>query len=484
MADQYDLVVIGGGSAGLTIGRYGPKLGARIAVVEEGKLGDDCTWYGCVPSKALLASAKVASLARHSEEFGLPPLDAGGNIDLGPVMDRVAAVQRQIYETDDSPESLRAAGSDVIEGRGEFVSPRELRVDGRPVRSRYYCVATGSRPIVPEIPGLDTVPHYTNESVFSELRELPARLLVLGAGPIGVELGQAFARLGSRVTIVEAAPRILPREDGECAAVLHESLVADGMTIASGTRATRFSIDGGHRCAVLERGGREEQIEIDAVLVAVGTRPNVHGVGLDAAGVEYSERGVTVDARLRTSNPRIYASGDVLGRQQFTHTAAHESSIVLTNVVTPIRAKVDYRLVPAVTFTDPEVASIGFSDEEARAAHGGDVRVFRFPFSRTDRAITDGETRGFAKVVTAGRKDRIVGAQIVGPAAGELIHECALAIQHRMGAVDLGHAIHAYPTLANAPQHAAGRAFDARLQRTWVQAMLRGYGRLSRLLAR
>ena len=423
MADQYDLVVIGGGSAGLTIGRYGPKLGARIAVVEEGKLGGDCTSYGCVPSKALLASAEVASLARRSEEFGLPPLDAGGNIDLGPVMDRVAAVQHQIYEADDSPESLRAAGSDVIEGRGEFVSPRELRVDGRPVRSRYHCVATGSRPIVPEIPGLDTVPHYTNESVFSELRELPARLLVLGAGPIGVELGQAFARLGSRVTIVEAAPRILPREDAECAAVLHESLVADGMTIASGTRATRFSIEGGRRCAVLERGGREEWIEIDAVLVAVGTRPNVHGVGLDAAGVEYTERGITVDARLRTSNPRIYASGDVLGRQQFTHTAAHESSIVLMNVFTPIRTKVDYRLVPAVTFTDPELASIGFSDEEARAAHGGDVRVFRFPSSRIDRAITDGETRGFAKVVTAGRKDRIVGAQIVGPAAGELIHE-------------------------------------------------------------
>ena len=517
--DSYDLVVIGGGSAGLVIGLHGPLLGARIAIVEEARLGGDCTWFGCVPSKALLASANVAAQSARAEQYGLPPVEPRAPVDLGRVMDRVAAVQQQIYDREDSPEVVRAAGSDVITGHGEFVSPRELRVDGRPLRARYYCVATGSRPVVPAIPGLDLVPHYTNETVFGELRTLPARLIVLGAGPIGVELAQAFARLGSAVTLVEVAARVLPGEDADLAAVLHEALRADGVEIRTSTRATRFAIEGAQRCAYLEHDGpelsstersstehsstehsstehsstehsstehssTEERREVDAVLLATGKRPRVHGLGLEAAGVRFDERqGIEVDARLRTSSDRIFASGDVIGGYQFTHTAAQESSVVMMNALTPLRRTIDYRLVPRVTFTDPEVASVGLSEDEARALHGDAVRAYRFPFARVDRAVVDGTTAGFSKIVTA-KRDRIVGAQIVGPAAGELIHEYALAISRGVDAVSLGHAVHAYPTLANGPAHAAGQAFEPRLRRLAPRALLGLYLRWSRLFQR
>ena len=312
---------------------------------------------------------------------------------------------------------------------------------------------------------------------------------MLGGGPIGVELGQAFARLGSSVTIVEASSRILPREDAELAGALHLTLVNEGIEILAGARVTRFALEGGRRCAYISGGaaksGGEERRELDAVLIAVGKRPNVKDMGLDAAGVEHdAKRGIAVDPQLRTSNPRIFAVGDVTGGLQFTHVAAYEAGLVLMNSLTPIRRKADYSLVPAVTFTDPEVASVGLSEDEARARHGRDVQVYRYPFAETHRAITDGETAGFAKLVTAGGKERIVGAQIVGPSAGELIHEYALAIAQGVPAVDLGHAVHAYPTLSNGPQFAAGLAFEEKLKRPWLRGFLGGYLRLARLLGR
>jgi pyruvate/2-oxoglutarate dehydrogenase complex dihydrolipoamide dehydrogenase (E3) component len=478
---SYDLVVIGGGSAGLLIGKYGPLLGARIAVVERARLGGDCTWFGCVPSKALLASANVAAQAARAEEFGLPPLDAREPVDLGRVMDRVAAIQQRIYDTEDAPDIVRAAGSDVIEGHAEFVSPHELRVGNATVRSRYYCIATGSTPVTPPIPGLDVVPHYTNENVFTELREPPGRLLVVGAGPVGLELGQALARLGSRVTIVDVASQILPAEDPELASALAGALASEGIELLTSTRVARFALEGGRRCAYLEHDGVEERRELDAVLVAVGKRPTVQGLGLDAAGVDHDPAtGIAVDRRLRTSNPRVYGSGDVIGGHQFTHTAAHEAGIVLMNALTPIKRKADYRLVPRVVFTEPELAAVGMSEAAARAAHGDVVRAYRHPFDRVDRAVADGVGVGFAKIVT-GKKDRILGAQIVGPAAGELIHEYALAIERGVDAVTLGHAVHAYPTLANGPQLAAGEAFPPRLRRPLQRIVLGLYLRLSRL---
>ena len=518
MPDSYDLVVIGGGSAGLLLGLYGPKLGARIAIVEEARLGGDCTWYGCVPSKALLASANLAAHSARAEEYGLPAVEPRGPLDLARVMDHVAATQQHIYEHEDSPEVVRAAGSEVISGHGEFVAPGELHVDGRLVRSRYYCIATGSRPFVPPIPGLELVPHYTSETVFAELRTLPARLLVVGAGPIGVELGQAFARLGSAVTLVEVAARVLPAEDAELAAVLHDALRADGVEVRTSTRVTRFAVEGTQPsrqpCAYLESGGVKPtgaeptgpqstgpkaagpepggpeqsgaagRLEVDAVLLATGKRPRVQGLGLEAAGVRFdATRGIEVDAQLRTTGERVYAAGDVIGGHQFTHTAAQESAVVLMNALTPLRRKIDYSLVPRVTFTDPEVASVGLSEDEARALHGDAVRAYRFPFARVDRAVVDGTTAGFSKIVTA-KHDRIVGAQIVGAAAGELIHEYALAIGKGVDAVSLGHAVHAYPTLGNGPARAASQAFERQLRGVVPRTALGLYLRWSRRFQR
>lgn len=484
----YDLVVIGGGSAGLTIGALGPKLGARVAVVEANRMGGDCTWYGCVPSKALLASGRAAARARDTERYGLPIFEQRGEVDLGRVMDRIAALQQQIYEESDSPDHLRALGCDVLEGRGRFVAPDELLVDGQTVRARTFCIATGSRALVPPIDGLDAVPYLTNETIFTELRELPRRLLVIGGGPVGTELGQALARLGSAVTITELEPRLLPREDPELGELLCEALEADGLRIRTGVTVTRVTAEGGRGCATVDVDGGREEIEFDALLVATGRRPNIEGLGLDAAGVACEETGsIKVDRFLRTTNRRIYACGDVIGRQYSTHAAGYEATTVLRNALFPLRSKANYDLVPAVTFTDPEVASVGLTEEQARATHGSKVRVYRYPFAGTDRAKVDGLTTGMAKLVCVQRlsgNDRVVGAQIIGPAAGELIHEYILAIRHNMGALDVAQVVHAYPTLSQAPQYAAMGAFNRLVERPIVRAGLRTYRRLIRLVPR
>lgn len=470
-AEPYDLVVIGGGSAGLTIGEFGPKLGARVAIVEQAKLGGDCTWFGCVPSKALIAAARAAKAARETERFGLPAFTADGAIDLGRVMDRVHDHQQSIYEASDAPETLAC---DVIEGRAKFVSPGELEVDGRPVAARFYCVATGASPAVPAIEGLDEVGYLTNETIFTELRELPARLLVIGGGAVGVEIGQAFARLGSAVTIVEVAGTLLPGADPELVAVLRESLDEDGVRTLTGARVARLYREGARRCATVMLPDGEEEIEFDALFVAAGRRPNVDGLGLEAAGVALDPAGgIAVDETLRTSNPRVYAAGDVIGGPQFTHVAAYEATQVMVNALLLMTRKVDYSLVPSVTFTDPEVASIGLSEQAARAEHGDKVQVLRAPFSRSDRAILEGQERGLAKLVTLGAGGRILGAHIAGPSAGELIHEYALAIRERIGARDLGELMHAYPTLAQAPQMAALESVDAWLAAPMTQRFMR-----------
>ena len=486
MAADYDLAVVGGGSAGLTIAKYAPLLGARVVVIEEGQLGGDCTWRGCVPSKALIAAARAVALTRRREEFGLPRAD-GGPVDLARVMERVRETQLAIYEAEDSPDVLRAAGAGVIAGRGEFRSPDELRAGGRIVRARRYCVATGARPIVPDIPGLDAIPHYTSETIFTELRTLPRRLLVIGGGATGLELGQAFARLGAGVTIAEAAPRLLPREDRELARALRLALAADGVEALTATRAVRFGRgDGGGYADLAADGGGERRVGADAVLIAAGKRPNLRGLGLEAAGVEYDgARGVRVDRRLRTSNPRVFAAGDAAaGGPRLTHAAVHEASVVLANALTPLRREVDHRLAPRVVFTDPELASVGLTPGEARARHGRRTAVWRSPFADNNRAAVERTTAGFAQIVTAGRRGRIVGAQIAGPAAGELIHEYALAIREGVPAAALAQRVHAYPTFANAPQLAAAQALEARLRTPWARIALAVWLSLARLRER
>jgi pyruvate/2-oxoglutarate dehydrogenase complex dihydrolipoamide dehydrogenase (E3) component len=457
---EYDIVVIGGGSAGLAIGKYAPRIGARVAVVESEKLGGDCTWYGCVPSKALLASAKAAHFGRRREEFGLPPLESCPEVDFARVIDRIHAIQQRIYEADDSPDVLRKRGCDVIEGFGRFTSPTTLVVGDRTITARAFCIATGSHPNVPPIEGLDRVDYLTNRSVF-EMRTLPRRLVVIGAGPIGLELGQALSRLGSTVTILEMAPHILPREDPELSDVLRRQLEAEGVVIHTEAAVTAVDEADGVKQVSATLGGESHTFESDAILVAIGQRPNVEGIGLEEAGVDYDPRvGIKVDETLRTTAAGIYACGDVIGRFPFTHMAGYEAGIVMRNALFLYRQKTDYSVVPWATFTEPEVARVGLTEAEARERYGDRIRVVRHPFDKVDRAVLEQQQVGFVKLISVGRREKIVGAHIVGPSAGELIHEYVLAMQEGVSPKGLAEMTHVYPTLSEINRHAALKSLD------------------------
>ena len=489
-ADVYDLVVIGGGSAGLTIGKYGPVLGARVAVVEAERLGGDCTWYGCVPSKALLASANAWAFMNDAERFGLPPRaqrEPREPLDLARVMERIRRLQTQIYEQSDSPEQLRAGGCDVIEGRGRFVGPDALEVEGRVIRSRYFCVATGSRPVLPPIDGIDTCDCLTNQTIF-QVQSLPPRLLVIGGGAIGLELGQAFARLGSRATMVEMAAQLVPNEDPELAAMLRAQLEAEGIVAHTQCTAARVFQEGGLTRLSLRGDCGIAEIEAEALLVAAGRVPNLEGLGLETAGVQFDPaRGIRVDKTLRTSNPRIYACGDVLGQYPFTHVAAYEAGLVLRNALFPYHENVDYRFAPWATFTEPALARVGMTEAQAREKHGDAVHVYRHPFPRVDRALLDGKAAGLVKLITAGRRERIVGAHILGPSAGELIHEVVIAMQAGMSAPDLAQTMFVYPTLSEGVRYAALEPYERNLRAgrlPWLLRRYRGMEALPRRLRR
>ncbi len=481
--DDYDIVVIGGGSAGLTIGRLGPQLGARVAIVEAERLGGDCTWHGCVPSKALLAAGRAAVAGGDRAALGLPAVlpagAAAGAVEIGPVLARIRALQEQIYAESDRPETL--PGVDVIPGHGRFVSPREVEVDGRRVRSRAFVIATGSSPVTPSIPGLAASGYLTNRTVF-DIERLPARLVVIGGGPTGLELAQAFQRLGSAVTVVEAEPRIVTRAEAPVSAALEEALAGEGLSILTETSVVEVVSGGrGDEPARVVRvrgpdGARE--IGADAILVAAGQRPHVEGLGLDAAGVALAADGaVRVDARLRTSNRRVYACGDVTGGYQFTHAASYEAGVVLRNALFPAgRQRAGYRGMPWAVFTDPEVAGVGLSEAAARARHGDAVHVYERSFRELDRSLIDARTAGFLRMVTVGRRRRVVGAQIIGPSAGELIQEHVLAISRRMTALDLAMTHHAYPTLNEVSRWAALSAVEEMLASKWGRRLV-GLGR-------
>ncbi len=453
---DYDLVALGGGTAGLVIGLFGAQLGARVAIVEADRLGGECTWTGCVPSKALIASANVAAMTGRTENYGLPPAGFQGEIDLERVLDRMRVLRRRIYEDNDSEERLRELGVDVIKGRGRFDSPHELAVNGRTIMARHFCIATGAHPTVPHLDGLDRVPYLTSEDVF-ELRELPRRVLVIGGGPIGLELGQALSRLGSTVTVAEMAPQVLPSEDGQIADQLCERLQEEGITVLTGSTVSAVQSIGLVKQATVTTNASTTHIDVDAILVATGQAPNVDGYGLEEAGVEYEpSHGVTVDRYLRTTNKRIYAAGSVVGRYRLTHMAAYEAQIVLRNALFPLHVKADYAITPWATFTDPEVARVGLTEAQARERFGVNrVAVFGHPFTGVDRAIVDGRDVGMVKIVCTGRRGRIVGAHIVGPSAGELIHEYVLAMKKKMTKFELAETIHVYPTLSEGPRYAA-----------------------------
>ena len=449
--DSFDLVVIGGGSAGLVAARAAAALGARVALLDKERLGGECLWTGCVPSKALIASATAAHQARNLEAFGLSGHLAP--VDLGAVMDRVQSVIQAVYRGEDA-EAMRKQGITVRFGEVRFRSSHVLTVDGQPLRGRAFLLCTGSSPAVPDIDGLQGSGYLTNETIFS-LRELPAHLIVAGGGPVGVELAQAFRRLGSAVTVLAGERGLLLREDDEVRRAVGDLFTHEGITARQSRLVGVGRGNAGVEVHYAGEGG-EGSLQGDRLLLALGRRPNVAGLGLEQAGVRYDpKQGITIDAYLRTSAPHILACGDVTGPYQFTHAAGFQAAAAVRNALFPrFRSKAHLEPMPWTTFTDPEVARVGLTEAEARRGHGK-VLVLRAEFAHTDRALAEGQTDGFVKLIVTPWRGRILGGHIVGPRAGELIQEVTLAMRQGLGVRALADTIHVYPTLSMAVQQAA-----------------------------
>jgi pyruvate/2-oxoglutarate dehydrogenase complex dihydrolipoamide dehydrogenase (E3) component len=452
---DYNLVVIGAGSAGLVAAYLAAALKAKVALIEKHRMGGDCLNTGCVPSKALIRSAAVLRLIERARDFGLRA--ASAEFDFGDVMQRVHDVIRRI-EPHDSIERYRALGVECITGEAYIASPYEVRVGARTLTTRNIIVATGARPRIPEIPGIERVHVRTSDDIW-ELREQPRRLLVLGGGPIGCELAQAFRRLGSEVTLVQRNAQLLPAEDADAAELLTRSLTGEGVRVLAGCRAERFATDGGHHLICTAADGKEIRVDFDVALLALGRQARVEGFGLEPLGVRLRANGtLETDAYQRTSVPNIYACGDVAGPYQLTHAASHQAWYCAVNALfAPWRRfRVDDRVMPWCTFTDPEVARVGLNENEARE-RGVAYEVTRYGIDDLDRAIADGEAHGFVKVLTASGTDRILGVTLVGRHAGDLIAEFVLAMKHGLGVNKILGTVHIYPTLAEANKYAAGQ---------------------------
>ncbi len=452
-----DICIIGGGSGGLSVAAGAAQMGARTILIEKHRMGGDCLNTGCVPSKALIAAAEAAETVRRSGVFGVNGHEP--NIDFAKVHDHVHGVIAGIAPHD-SVERFEGLGVQVIQGAARFTGPKEVEVEGRRIRARRFVIATGSSPALPPIPGLDEVPFLTNESVF-DLKERPDHLIVVGAGPIGAELAQAQRRLGARVTLLEVAS-LMAKDDPEAAEVVRRRLVAEGIDLHEGIRIEALARKGNGVAVKIEAEGETREITGSHLLVAAGRRPNVNGLGLQSAEIDYSSRGIVVDKRLRTSNRRVFAIGDVIGGYQFTHMAGYHAGIVIRNALFALPAKVNDSAVPWVTYTDPEVAQVGLTEAQAREQHGDAVRVSRWSFAENDRARAEHATEGFVKVVT-GKRGRILGATLVGRHAGELLQPWILAITQGLKIGAMAGITAPYPTLGEINKRAAGAYFTEAL---------------------
>jgi pyruvate/2-oxoglutarate dehydrogenase complex dihydrolipoamide dehydrogenase (E3) component len=462
VSDAFDLAVIGGGTAGLTAARTAAHRKRRVLLVSEGPLGGECTWNGCVPSKALIEAASVHHIATNAGSFGLRVGDV--RVDFPAVMDHVHDVIDQIASYEDQAH-LEAAGVVVRRGRAVFVDARTLQVGDDRVTAERVVICTGSRPAMPALEGLDAVPHLTNESVF-ELRAQPRRLLVLGAGAVGLELAQAFVRLGTEVDVIDVAASLLPHEDPDIAALMREILESEGIRFHLGAQPLRVARARGGLELTIAVDGSERVLPGDQLLVATGRKANIDGLGLDAIGVRVEGHGIAVDTHLRTSVSGVFAAGDVTGTLPFTHVAAYQGRLAAHNAFER-QQTASYRVIPWVIFTEPEIAHVGLTEPEARRAHGDRVRVVTLPFTAVDRAVITRRPRGLIKVITSGRPllghaggGTILGAHIAGPGAGELIHEFVLGMQVRAFSGRLAQAIHAYPSMSVGVQQAVARLFE------------------------
>ncbi|MEA2136399.1 MAG: hypothetical protein QOC68_4308 [Solirubrobacteraceae bacterium] len=461
---DYDLIIVGMGSGGMVAAEFAATLDLKVCVVERDRVGGDCLWTGCVPSKALLASARAAHHMRTAGAFGIEPVEPV--VDTAKVFERVRAVQRSIAATDDDPERFRAMGLELRLGQAATLTgPHSVRVGDDELGSKHILLCTGSRPAEPAIDGLAVAGFLTSESLW-EIERAPASLLVIGGGPVAIELSQAFRRLGTTVTVLQRGERLLPRDEPELVDRLVARLRGEGVEVRLRADAQRVALEDGLKVVHGTHDGAPARWAAEELLVGVGRQPNVDGLGLELLGIEVTPHGVKVDDRSRTSVPSIYAVGDLAGRHLFTHSAASEGVKAIRDMFFPGKGRFD-SLVPWATFTDPELAHAGLTVAEARERHGDDVEVWRMELAHSDRARADGTEDGLILVVCA--KKRIVGAHILAAAAGELIQELAGAIERGIKFSDLASQIHVYPTMSTSIAQLAGQAaFEGAQRYKWL----------------
>ncbi|MHC4174017.1 MAG: dihydrolipoyl dehydrogenase family protein [Planctomycetota bacterium] len=469
---DYDVVIIGAGSAGLVACKVANGLGKKTALIEKRKLGGDCTWFGCVPSKTLIKSANIAHQTTQLREFGLEPR---GPIELK--ADRVMAHVRAVVQADADghpPETLEAEGIDVLFGVPHFLDNHHISLGEKRISSKKYIVCTGSHPFIPSIQGLKDIPYLTNETIF-DLEALPKTMIVLGAGPIGIELSAALNRLGVKVTIIQRSANVLKKDDRELVDRLVQILRAEGVAILTKTQTTRFARQGGTVVASIEQGEGEQQIEAESVLVSVGRRPNLDGLALEKAGVEFESNGIKVDRHLRSTTKNIYACGDVVPPYLFTHIAEYEAVIATTNACfgLPIK-RTSYDNVLWTTYTDPELAHAGLTEEQARKQYGDSIKIYRWEHKDVDRAKTDLAQNGLSKFI-CNKKGHLLGIHILGHGAGELMHEAQLAKSLGLPFSKIASVIHAYPSYSDAVRQPAKRCYIDILQNNFFIKLLKNF---------
>lgn len=459
MNHDYDLIILGGGGAGITSAMLAHGLGKKVALIDKKRFGGECTWSGCVPSKSLLHTAKMLWTARHPENYGLS-VQEQIRISGDGVMASVLKTVREIYEGE-KPETFEALGMTAIENASvHFVDPHTIEVNGKTLRAGKFLIATGSSPLVPPVPGLSGVPYHTNETIFT-LATLPASLTIMGGGPIGIELAQAMNRLGVAVTVVEMAPAILIREEAELSAMLAGILAREGIRLLTGAKV--LSAENPEKPTVVyEKDGKSDKISADALLIAAGRKPNTEGLGLETIGLAHDRRGIAVDNHMRTNVKNIYAAGDVVGPYQFSHVANYQAIAATSNALLPIRRSVNYDAVPWCTFTDPELARSGLTEAEAQEKFGSKIRVYRAKYAKLDRARTEHTTEGLAKFVCHAN-GKILGVHILGERAGEVMHEAHAARTLGIPLYRLDKVIHTYPTYSELIRQAARAAYIDRI---------------------
>ena len=466
MADRYDLVIVGMGSGGMVAAEFAATLDLKVAVVERGRVGGDCLWTGCVPSKALLAAGKVAHHMRTADDYGIEAVVP--KVDRKKVWDRIRSVQNQIAASDDNPDRYRDMGVDIIAGDARLTGPNRVAVEGdapQDLETRYVLLCTGSRPVEPPIEGLAEAGFVTSENLF-ELTDPPASFVNIGGGPIAVEMVQGFTRLGIPVTLLQKGPRILPKDEPALVELLIDKLRKEDVDLRFDVDIEKVTVEGGKKVVTGTEAGAPARWEADELLVAVGRTPNTQDLGLEDLGIETTPKGVVVDNRGRTSVETIYACGDIAGRFLFTHSAAYEGVRAVRDMFFPGKGKV-VASVPWATFTDPELAHAGMTESEAREEYKDGVDTWRMDLEHNDRARADGASEGAIIVIT--HKKKIVGAHILAPAAGEMIHEFALAIEEGVGLSELSQFMHVYPTVSTSIGQLAGEAaFEKAEKLRWL----------------